>query len=147
MDVEDGAASSKPPSSEPAQVSDHSTESHATVVNVPKAPKEPTPQEREEHNLTHLPYRSWCRHCVRGRGKSEAHRELEAEKQHSVPHVSFDYCFLGQNEEKCSPVLVTRDHSTRFAFSQVVPCKGTGHNYCSVQTLSNIEQLGHSKIV
>ena len=33
-------------------------------------PKMPTRTEIEEHNLTHLPYRSWCRHCVRGRGRS-----------------------------------------------------------------------------
>ena len=32
-------------------------------------PKLPTPQEVYEHNLTHLPYRSWCCHCVRGKGK------------------------------------------------------------------------------
>ena len=31
-------------------------------------PKEPTKVEREEHEKTHLPFRSWCRHCVRGRG-------------------------------------------------------------------------------
>ena len=24
-------------------------------------------QEREQHELTHTPYRSWCRHCVRAR--------------------------------------------------------------------------------
>lgn len=26
----------------------------------------PTKKEREEHEATHCPYRSWCRHCVRG---------------------------------------------------------------------------------
>ena len=26
-------------------------------------------QEREQHELTHTPYRSWCRHCVRARGR------------------------------------------------------------------------------
>ena len=32
-------------------------------------PREPTQQERAEHELTHMPFRSWCRHCVRGRAK------------------------------------------------------------------------------
>ena len=32
-------------------------------------PGEPSEEERREHNLTHLPYRSWCKHCVGGRGK------------------------------------------------------------------------------
>ena len=34
-------------------------------------PREPSAEERKEHELTHLPFRSWCRHCVRGRGKEE----------------------------------------------------------------------------
>ena len=37
-------------------------------------PKLPTEEERKEHEMTHLPYRSWCRHCVRGRGKDSAHK-------------------------------------------------------------------------
>ena len=29
-----------------------------------------TRAEREEHELTHTPFRPWCPHCVRGRGKN-----------------------------------------------------------------------------
>ena len=32
-------------------------------------PKEPSAEERREHELTHLPYRNWCKHCV-GTGAS-----------------------------------------------------------------------------
>ena len=38
-----------------------------------RAPKGPTPREREEHALTHLPYRSWCPACVAGRGRGPQH--------------------------------------------------------------------------
>ena len=27
-------------------------------------PKLPSQREVNEHNLTHLPYRNWCKHCV-----------------------------------------------------------------------------------
>ena len=30
-------------------------------------PKAPTKEEREEHEKTHLPFRNWCKHCIRGR--------------------------------------------------------------------------------
>ena len=33
-------------------------------------PYTPTRAEIYEHEVTHLPYRSWCRHCVHGRGAS-----------------------------------------------------------------------------
>ena len=32
-------------------------------------PKLPSAEEVAEHELTHLPYRSWCSHCVRGQGE------------------------------------------------------------------------------
>ena len=33
-----------------------------------------TKLERQEHELTHTPYRSWCDHCVRCRGRNAQHR-------------------------------------------------------------------------
>ena len=32
-------------------------------------PRQPSEQEREEHEMTHLPFRSWCRHCIMVRGR------------------------------------------------------------------------------
>eukprot|EP00971_Amphidinium_carterae_P268919 5335247-Amphidinium_carterae.1 len=29
-----------------------------------KTPLLPTQRETDEHNITHLPYRDWCKHCV-----------------------------------------------------------------------------------
>ena len=34
----------------------------------------PSPQEVEEHEKTHVPFRLWCQHCVMGRGKEDHHR-------------------------------------------------------------------------
>ena len=31
-------------------------------------PVSPTLQEVRDHSVCHMPYRSWCAHCVRGRG-------------------------------------------------------------------------------
>ena len=44
-----------------------------------KNPMEPSRQEWEEHCITHLPYRSWCPHCVRGRGINSPHRATSRE--------------------------------------------------------------------
>ena len=32
-----------------------------------KSENQPSSQEVQEHMKTHIPYRSWCAHCVRGR--------------------------------------------------------------------------------
>ena len=44
-------------------------------VQARRAPKEPTRDERMRHEATHLPYRSWCPICVRGRGRNAPHRQ------------------------------------------------------------------------
>ena len=42
--------------------------------HVLKSPAEPSTQEREEHRLGgHAVFRAWCRHCVRGRGRTWGH--------------------------------------------------------------------------
>ncbi len=125
-----------------------SEDSEAAKVKTMPSPYQPAKQEIEEHNITHLPHRSWCRHCVRGRGKSQAHQQLDAESSHVVPHVSFDYVFLGQEDEKALPSILIRDHSTRITYSHAVPCKGTsGSKHPARQMFCSIKQLGYSKII
>ena len=37
-------------------------------------PRLPTQAEVDNHNITHVPYRNWCPHCVRGQGRDLDHR-------------------------------------------------------------------------
>ena len=55
-------------------------------------PRNPTRQEVADHELTHLPYRVWCRFCVEGRSHKAAHRikTEEGKEQSGVPRVSMD---------------------------------------------------------
>ena len=39
----------------------------------PREPGQPTKREWDEHMLLHWPYRSWCKHCVKGRAVARAH--------------------------------------------------------------------------
>ena len=42
-------------------------------IKARRSPKEPTQEERLRHEATHVPYRSWCPNCVRGRGRRKPH--------------------------------------------------------------------------
>ena len=44
------------------------------------APRSPSRMERDQHELTHTPYRAWCPHCVRMRGRNTAHRKMKRKK-------------------------------------------------------------------
>ena len=59
---------------------------------IPRAPPRVSLKEREEHEVTHTPYRSWCPYCVRGRGRNTPHRKRDSQREgdRCVPKVSMD---------------------------------------------------------
>ena len=71
------------------------------------SPDLPSRREVEDHNLTHIPFRCWCNHCTRGRGRSSAHKrrhhEGEEVEERSVTTYSIDHKYLteeGNAEER-----------------------------------------------
>ena len=75
----------------------------------------PTPEEVAAHEETHLPFRSWCRYCVRGRGRSVSHHGVSGKGEEQIPTISVDYGFLGTNDSPATelPVLVGRDRHSK----------------------------------
>ena len=132
---------------------DREVQQRAAAAGALPRPVIPTKPEREEHELTHVTYAPWCRHCVNARAMNDPHRRT---KKHAAGRevlvVSGDCCFMGQPEqEKASPILVVRDHATRKTFAHMVEGKSTLHEeysqYLRSAVLRDIESLGHGKIV
>jgi hypothetical protein len=57
-------------------------------------PPKPSAEEVDDHNKTHLPRRSWCRLCVRGRGE-ELPIDEEQRSQKATKCISI-IVFLGR---------------------------------------------------
>ena len=53
-------------------------------------PGAPTNKQVEEHRETHIPFRSWCKWCVLGRGRGVQHRKAGTS---TVPVIGADYFF------------------------------------------------------
>ena len=70
----------------PAEEEDLRSEDCQPKVVAPD-PGRPSQAEIDEHCIDHLPFRSWCECCVRGRGTGEQHRPA-GESQ--VPIIAFD---------------------------------------------------------
>ena len=93
-----------------------------------KSPDQPTPQERAEHNLTHLPFRSWCKQCVQNKSKADAHPKQQRNSR--APVVQFDFCyFTSLGEQKTTPILTGIDVETGMAMAVVVSNKTQDFNY------------------
>ena len=61
-------------------------ETHDKAARDAKAlprPNEPTDQQRATHNLTHLPYRSWCEYCVKSKGRENHSKRQTDRARHS----------------------------------------------------------------
>ena len=74
--------------------------------HVPKvftSPGQPSAIAMAKHKCTHIPFRSWCKHCVRGRGRDRQHRLITgaegASNPSAVPRVVMDYGFFSTNNQ------------------------------------------------
>ena len=52
-------------------------------------------EEFDAHQLTHLPFRSWCDHCVKGKAVDDAHRP-RIDSHRGEAKVGMDYFFLAR---------------------------------------------------
>ena len=69
----------------------------------PRAIRQPikvSQQIKNEHELTHLPFRDWCQHCVRGKSNKTPHFKNKDTVLSNVPEISFDYGFLSAKDEE-----------------------------------------------
>ena len=72
-----------------------------------KEQRQPKPEEVAVHNLTHLPYASWCPVCVACKGKESPHLRENPEKERSSrPTFCMDFCFTGTSHDE-APAAVS----------------------------------------
>ena len=87
------------------------------------APRTAAKAEREEHDVTHVSYRLWCRFCVMGRGLERRQLTQSGDRDGDRPRVFADYGYLSGDS---TPLLIARDRRTGMTFAAAVPMKGGG---------------------
>merc|ERR1711884_340109 len=66
-------------------------------VRAPAVPILPSREEVLDHRLTHTPFRSWCPHCVRGKGRDDRHMASPNKSDfEGIPQIVSDYFFVGR---------------------------------------------------
>jgi hypothetical protein len=101
-------------------------------------PRLPSEQEAEQHYASgHLPYRSWCNHCMRGRGREADDRRNDKDAEEGVPEYYMAYCFPGNDEDERLTVLVRIERHSRMKKAAVVPCKGSTGTYAAKMILDS----------
>jgi hypothetical protein len=133
-------------------------------------PGPPTMKQVEEHRETHVPFRSWCKWCVLGRGRGMQHRKAGTS---TVPIVGVDYFFLtkggvrtrkeldfsmtpeGETELEAArsrgdlvKYLLVRCFQQKAVFAHLVPQKGLDEkNIACDFVLGDLGWLGHTRLI
>ena len=103
----------------------------------------PSEAEVEQHEVTHLPFRSWCRHSVRAEDKESPHHESSPG---GVSKFATDYMFMGEDGTPIT-ILAGYDGLTKAFFANLPPCKGTSHGYAERALAHNVLSTGHQKVI
>ena len=88
------------------------------------APRQPTRDEIARHNINHLPYRSWCPHCLAARRPNTSHKSKKSATGRSVPLFCADYAFIRKPEEDLNTVLAGKVYPSQAVFASVCNRKG-----------------------
>ena len=116
------------------------------VARARKLPPGPTAEELDKHELTHVVFRSWCKHCISSRVKEDPHRCV-ATHEGRTPKAMLEWMFFTSDEEPGVqlPVLVVFDVST----GAVMAMQSTKDS--SVVTVGavvqTLETWGHTDVV
>ena len=99
--------------------------------------------EVRQHNI---PYRSWCGHCVRGKGRALQHQQNRASREEAGrarPRVSMDYFQLGKkSDDSALPLLAIIDEKSQRVFSVALSGKGVVHQYNTAIVVKLLKCLG-----
>jgi len=110
-------------------------------------PGAPTRAEVDQHNITHLPFRSWCPSCVTGQAKDRAHKRDVVEDK-AIDEVVFDYGFLGsEGVKETVPVQIMKDVRRGMIFAHVVPRKGLADDFGVGEIILDLEKLGLKRVI
>ena len=135
----------------------------AREVRAPPIPATPSLEEVTQHQLTHRPFRSWCPHCVRGKGREDPHkRSTQKDAWQGVPKLVSDYFFIGrrrprgreerhQEEEAAekegqTPIIVLKDTHSKTIYAHACPCKGA-HEAVVTRLVGDLDAMGYKRVL
>ena len=112
----------------------------AAMAKTMKTPAGPSSVERDNHEATHMPYRSWCISYVTVRAVASPH--VAGNKERNANEVGMDYCFPSGTKDDAPKVLAVRSRKDGTTLSLVVPKKGLSEEWVGARVAKAIEDIG-----
>ena len=132
-------------------------------VSAPPVPTLPSLAEVLRHRLTHRPFRSWCPHCIKGKGREDKHGQSSQKfTVPGIPKIVADYFFIGRRrpasrtersleeeeaeKEGQTPILVIKDTLSKCIYAHACPCKGA-HDAVVARVIADLDSLGYKRVL
>jgi len=116
-------------------------------VKVVMSPVRPSKYEKEKHEVTHVPFRSWCPVFVAGRGIKSPHKLTKKREEEELPRFAMDYGFLGQEDQASAVLLAVRELKSGMMFSMIVPKKGVCEKWIETRIANWMNGFGFKKML
>ena len=127
---------------EDAEESEEEEEGRRPVLK--RSPHQPTNEEIREHNVSHVPYRSWCPECVKGRGKEDHHKRVKDDEEKGIPTAHVDYWFMRDHKgAELIPVATLKVDLKKIHKAHVVPSKGNVEGVAR-EIVRDLDEMGIS---
>ena len=108
-------------------------------------PLSPSLEEQAKHNLTHLPFRSWCRHCVMGKALEDPHKRQPKAPDDATPLLRTGYTYITRAGSKTEATCLTvHDSKTNGIYCTL--CLSKGNDYFVAKWCDFVlDETGHDK--
>ena len=116
------------------------------TTRVLAAPRTPTKAEREEHDVSHVPYHPWCRLCVMGRGLERRHLTQSGDRDDDMTDPECLLTTVFSAETQSTPLSVAKDRRTGMTFAAAVSMKGGGDPHSARLLVKWIDGLGCQEV-
>ncbi|CAE8633525.1 unnamed protein product, partial [Polarella glacialis] len=113
--------------------------SEAQAPRMPAVPASPSAEERGRHELTHMPFRTWCRACVVGRGHTAPHRRVPRPRAGAA--VQMDHAFPGGFR-----VLALAEAETGYGAATAICAKGSADTYAVAFGNRFLDEIGYPEV-
>ena len=107
----------------------------------------PNQAEVDAHNVAHWPFRSWCPHCVRGRGQASLHKKSKKEEEGRLPTISLDYGFLGEEDRQSITTIAIVDSKSGAIHGFQVPHMGVADERVAKKLSGWVDALGYKRVI
>ena len=119
----------------------HSAE--AQDARVKSSPARPSADEVARHDVTHVPYRSWCPICVAASAREDRHpRQTKIDTEEGLPVIHADYDLL----EDDLTLLIVKDKQSGAALAYDCETKGPGDTWIVKQLTKDLAVWGRTDI-